>query len=273
VLTILGGILLSRPGAQQFGWTALGITAFLNFVMLLLKDKMRGRNPVRNTAIVLLTGFLGILVLIGALKVVGLFGFTIGNDRTPLTWLSQFVYLALSWLGPLQKYLPYLLLLAVVLLVILMLNVAGVRTFGWLSTLLSRSGARKFKPIKLERLTKRDMKNVQRSGPDNRIMLSALARLSSSPSPGWVAQFEQNWQSLDSDNQVRVYGDVLSFICPEQEVTGVWKDLKSTVIKTNNELKQRIKQEAQDLDRLHKQQRLNQKKLETAKWSSFKDLG
>src|SRR6185295_10497053 len=31
-ITILGGLILAQPRAQEFGWTALGITAFINIV-------------------------------------------------------------------------------------------------------------------------------------------------------------------------------------------------------------------------------------------------
>src|SRR6185503_19528818 len=47
--TILAGIVLSSQGAQRFGWTALGITAALNLIVLVLKDIMRGRQAVFRT--------------------------------------------------------------------------------------------------------------------------------------------------------------------------------------------------------------------------------
>lgn len=273
VVVILGGIFLARPGAQQFGWTALGITALLNVVMLVLKDKMRARNPVQSLGALIVGSILVVLLLIGALKVVGVLGLTVDGERSPLNWISHLAMMVIDKVGPFREYLPYLLVLALVLLIIIVLNAAGSRTLSWFAK-LSGSGVtrEKFKKIKLARFKKRDMAFVRVSEDGAKVSYTVLSRLSSAPPPNWIQQFDENWKEHDANNQVRVYTDVLSFNAGKEDIAGVWRKLEATVSKTNQDYAKKLAQQNDELVKLQKEQLARQQKDLQDKWNSFKNL-
>lgn len=67
-LLILLGTLLTNHAAQQFGWTAFGITLGANVVVWWLHDFMSGRSSVRRFVVTVLVIVFCVLALIGALK-------------------------------------------------------------------------------------------------------------------------------------------------------------------------------------------------------------
>ncbi|HUS12713.1 MAG TPA: patatin-like protein [Pyrinomonadaceae bacterium] len=96
VLLIVFATLLADPRVSQFGWNLLGITVVVNVAVWLLSDWMSRRHVILRTLLSLLGLSVFLLLLIGALKVLGLVGITIGN-ATPLGWISQNLQQLLSW--------------------------------------------------------------------------------------------------------------------------------------------------------------------------------
>jgi hypothetical protein len=94
IFLIVGAILLSADeSVTRFGWTALGITAVINVVVLLLSDYIRGRKPVLRALVALF------VLLISAFAVLGLsdlFGWGLKDWVFSLlaatkTWLSRII--------------------------------------------------------------------------------------------------------------------------------------------------------------------------------------
>ncbi len=241
VVIILGGTILVRPGAQSFGWTALGITATINVLILLLEDLMRGRGAVKRALLLLGALALGSLALIGLLKLVGLFGFRVGLSKLPpLAWLSGLLKMVLDLAGPLRPYLFPILGLVIVAAVLVLLYRAGKIGSGRL--------ARKpetFKNIKLQSFKKNDMNDIYPEQPAAAGVYSIPARLSAAPPPHWIKRFEDEWKAAHPEIQVKVYRDQLRFASALPAVSGIWAQLKTTIDSVN-------KAHADELDKLNR---------------------
>jgi patatin-related protein len=275
VMTILGGILLARSGAQQFGWTALGITAFLHVVMLLLNDKMRGRTPVRSIAGLFVAGVLSLLLFIGALKVGGLFGLRLGRPPLPpLAWLAQFPRGLLSKLGPTQESILSLLLLIGTLLFISLLSFTSDGPLGSLVKRIfgDRNQKVKFKEIKLKPLEKQDMANVRVANDGNTPSYAVLAQLSAAPPPHWIEQFDNNWTALGLPTQMRVSGAILSFAAAPGDLARVWSKAQETIARTNQEYSANLVKQTENLAKSRQEIMEREKEQLQKKWELFKNL-
>jgi len=136
IFTVVVGLVLSSQPAQQFGWTALGITAVLNVVVLVLKDVMRGRRAVfRATAVLVCLIILGLSAL-GLIEILGpVFGVRVGpgGDLYPMVWLKETLKQRLPSDGFFGRNLFSLLGLAGLGIVLILLNgVFGLVSFSWL---------------------------------------------------------------------------------------------------------------------------------------------
>jgi len=272
VVTILGGILLSRSGAQQFGWTALAITLFTNVVVLLLKDKMRGIGQVTSVAVLLVVGLVLALVAIGALKVAGLFGFTV-EAATPLTWLSLKAYELFEYAGPLKSKMAYISVLALAILVIWVLRQAGENRLGPLARWFRKNDLdHDFKNIKLKRLTKRDMVNVRLLSDNGQPVYDVIAQLSAAPPLNWINRFETKWQKLNPSTPMRVYGDIVSFNTDQTNLKSVWSDATQLVRDTNKEYAAALKEQNNEIAVIQKAQLDREEQARNNKWQDFKEL-
>lgn len=129
IVVILAGIVLSSPGAQRFGWTAFGITAVLNLMVLVLKDLMRGRRAVIRSTVFVTSTVILILAAVGALEIAGL---------QPLLRLKQNIKTYLPPKGWIATHLPQLTALIAIGLVLLALNAIGAFDLKWLKQKLRR---------------------------------------------------------------------------------------------------------------------------------------
>jgi hypothetical protein len=267
---ILGGALLSRSEVHAFGWTAFGITAIVNVLIFLLKDRMRGRHPVRNAVFLSLISSIAVLTAIGLLKVLGELGLHFGNMQTPLGWLSNkaaWVLVKAAELRPyVQPYLSYILgLLVVVVLVVL--HFAGKLDFG--------RSARKipsFKPIKLRRFKKRDMNNIhiaENGGANNYRITATLSR---QPPLDWIQTFEKEWGKNGSLIKVRIYRDQLRFESDPQGFSKIWKELQTAISSANSVHSKLAKKENGKLQKRWKDEEKIYKKELDDKWNTFGKL-
>jgi patatin-related protein len=140
IIVILAGIVLSSPGAQQFGWTAFGITAVLNLMVLVLKDLMRGRHPVFRITVFLTSALILILAAVGALEIVGsVFNLTVGKPPLhPLYWLKENIKAYLPHNGWIATHLPQLAGLIAIGVILGVLNAIGAFDLKWLKQKLRR---------------------------------------------------------------------------------------------------------------------------------------
>jgi patatin-related protein len=269
IVIILFGVVLARPGALQFGWTALGITAIANVLILILKDLMRMRHSVLKVSIILVCGTILILATIGLLKVAGLLGLTMNgsvNGLPPLAWLSSTAGNALSVVEPLKRYLPPIFGLVLIALVLLVLYLAEKYDFG---------GAREtkpFEPIKLLGFKKRDMKEIHIRQGSGTSTYNVVARLSAQPPPDWIKAFNQLWSQNHPDTRVGVYRDQLRFESDAQGIQKVWSDLKTSIGSLNTTRLNEVAAERQQLEQKRKEENARKKKESKAKWDTFKKL-
>jgi patatin-related protein len=215
LFTIVGGLLLSSQAAQQFGWTALGITVALNVLVLVLKDIMRGRQAVYRATGVLVCLVILSLALLGLLEILGpLFGVKLGSQNLyPMFWLKENVKNAINWIPSLwlRENLVTIVLLAAVGVLVLALNLFfGLLDFSWMDRgwklfwkWLKQCKLRsvvpwiRFKPIKLviEELDKR-----ARQFPGTEDIYLPLS-LSEAPSNFWIKTFEESFRKQQLDQQ------------------------------------------------------------------------
>ena len=87
VLLIVFSTLLGEPRVSQFGWNLLGLTVAANVAVWLLSDFMSRRHVILRTLLAVLGFSVFLVFLIGALKVLGLIGITIGG-APPLAWVN-----------------------------------------------------------------------------------------------------------------------------------------------------------------------------------------
>ncbi|HZF10479.1 MAG TPA: patatin-like protein [Thermoanaerobaculia bacterium] len=71
-LLIVGGILFSKPGVLQLGWSALGVTALLNLLLFVLTDLLSGRGRWLKGVVILVGILLLLLAALGAAQLPGL---------------------------------------------------------------------------------------------------------------------------------------------------------------------------------------------------------
>jgi patatin-related protein len=270
VVVIVGGILLARPGAQQFGWLALGITAFLNVMKLLLTDLMRDRNVVKRLGTVIVVSLGLLFIVIGVLKVVGVVFYSPG-ELTPLSWLSLRAGAILQQIGPFRAYVVPLLGLVFLAVLLTLLNSAGMTDFGIFRRRL-RTKVDDFKPIKLKRFKKRDMQNIQLCPTSKGDVYIIPARLSAEPPGAWVSAFLSAWAKAKPNTTVKVYRDNIRFSSDLPNVSAVWNSVKGVIDATNMEYSAQLKKQQDDFSKLQ-QGEDERRDLELKnKWDTLKEL-
>ncbi|MDQ1637855.1 MAG: hypothetical protein QOF62_1194 [Pyrinomonadaceae bacterium] len=263
---IVGGILLSRPGAQQFGWTAFGITAILNIIILMLKDRMQNRRGVLYaTGLVIGITFL-FLAALGALDVSGaVFNVKVG-ELHPREWLRQNIQAILPQ-GGWWVYLPAGLFIAIALLLVVALNLISAHNFRWLSMrvslwkkwlmqspLAALIPGGKFKPIKLDN---NKLKAGIRSypGPDEQLYLLPF-HLSAEPPVEWTRIFHQQFKEAAEDEgagvQTTVYNDQCWLIAPALRIRALHSRLKVALDRANQKYEVVAREEARESYLNHK---------------------
>jgi hypothetical protein len=127
IVAILAGLLLSRPEVQQFGWTAFGITAVFNVMVLVLKDLMRGKHAVFRSTVFLICVCIALLAAVGGLEVAGsVFNLTVGSPPLhPLDWLKENLRIILPQNGWVATHLWPLASLFVIGVILFVLNTIG----------------------------------------------------------------------------------------------------------------------------------------------------
>ena len=125
VLLIVFSTLLGEPKVSQFGWNLLGITVAANVAVWLLSDWMSRRHVILRTLLSLLGLSVFVIFLIGALKVLGLIGITIG-DATPLAWVNQNLNQLSGWF---ESKLPTAVWKVIQLFTLLLMALLGIFVF------------------------------------------------------------------------------------------------------------------------------------------------
>jgi patatin-related protein len=266
---VIAGIVLSRPGAQQFGLTAFAVTAIVNVLTLLLKDLMRGRDVVWRALLVLGGVVIGALTVIGFFKLIGILGARWGDparDLTPLSWISLQISNALQLARPIQSYALYI-IGALVVIVLVILN-----RLGKLGSGQSTPKKRKFKSIRLERFKQEDMKDIYRREQAGVATYSVPARLSSAPPLDWIKTFNDQWTDAHPQTRVRIYNDLLRFDSDAKKVKEIWTQLQKIVASTNQLHSQAVRKENEDLDQRLKNEEQRKKQEKDEKWATFGEL-
>ena len=269
LVVIIGGIVLSRSGAQEFGWLAFGITAFLNVLKLLLTDLMRGRNVVKRLIIVILISLVSLFLVIGILKVVGVLFYA--GQMTPLSRLSVLAGTVLQLTGPLKDYLIPLLGVAFVIILVIVLNAAETRNFRVFRQ-RSRLKLEDFKPILLKKFRQSDMNNIHLCPTSKGGVYVIPARLSAEPPNAWTSAFLSKWNAKHKDRTVRVYRDTIRFTSDLGSVSAVWKELNSVITTTNKEYSDQVNTQRNEFaDREKKETKQLEDEFD-AKWKTLKEL-
>jgi patatin-related protein len=260
--TIVAGLLLSSAAAQQFGWTAFGITALLNIIVLLLKDRMSNKHGVLYAAGIVLGVFLLFAAALGLTDISGfVFNYTVGKSNLhPREWLRQNVKPIVPQ-GGWWDYLPGGLWISGAILLIVLLNLVGARDFRWLrfrlrlsiawlaqsrlSFILFWTGP---KTIKLDAL---DLKKLARSYPDGTGTFAHLLpfHLSTEPPPNWLRYLEQRFSKLlraDEKIEFTAYSDQVWVFSPENQIESVYSRLKNAVAAANREYRDFVKSQSKE---------------------------
>lgn len=266
VIIIVFGVLLSRSGAQQFGWTALGITAIAHVLILILKDLMRGRNSVLHTAGYIVALAIFALTTIGVLKVLGVLGVTVGDPPLPpLAWISTTTASFLSFLKPFKDYFPPVIGGVLIIAVMLLLYLAQKYDFGLPRKISS------FQRIRLRGFRERDMKEVHLS-PGEASTYSVVARLTAEAPVYWIKTFDDLWRQTHPNTPVRVYRDQVRFESSADGLKQIWKDLQTTIESVNTNLYNEIELQRQEFEDKVKKENAKQKKERKAKYRTFRKL-
>ena len=269
VLIILFGAFLSRSGAHQFGWTALGITAITHVLILILKDLMRGRNSVLHTTVFIVFSVILTLTIIGFLKVIGLFGATVGDkpdSLPPLSWMSTNAKNFLSVLEPSKPYFPLISGGVVIVAAGLVLYLAQKYNFGLARKIHS------FKRIKLRGFRKKDMEEIHLSPEGDASTYSVVARLAAEAPVYWVRNFDDLWKETHPHTPVRIYRDQVRFESTKEGLSKIWSDLKTAIKSVNTKLYNEVELQRQEFERKVKAEKAKQKKESERKWKIFKKL-
>lgn len=264
VLIIVGGVVFSRPGAQHFGWLALGVTALINILTLVLKDFMRGRGAVKHDLVITLVVMIGILTLIGALHMVGVFGVF---ETPPLEWIAREISSAVDKLGRFKPYFPVASALLVVGAVLALLNFASRRDSG-----ASAPKTVSFKPIKLRKFKKDDMKDIYSRRNAGVSTYTIPARLTPAPPLDWIHTFNNEWAAVHPDTPVRIYGDLLRFESHAQNVRRMWSDLQGVVESTNDLQREAVNRQNEELQQRLRDEKDRKERETNEKWATFGNL-
>jgi hypothetical protein len=130
-LIIIGGVLLARPEAQQFGWTALGITASVNVITLILRDLMRGKHAVLRVTVFLIFLIFLVLAALGVVELLGVFGMRVGKTQyppdglPPIDWLKQSLKALFGGTSWIARHLAVVLSFFGLVVVLVVLNAIG----------------------------------------------------------------------------------------------------------------------------------------------------
>ena len=267
VFIIIGGVLLSRPGAQQFGLTAFAVTAIINVLTLVLKDLMRGRGAVMRTFLIALAATVIGLTVLGSFKLIGLLGVRWGDpDMTPLSWISTSITSVLQLPQPVETYLVYILAALVIIVLAFLIRV------GRGDSVQSTPKKSKFKEITLEAFKKRDMTSIYLRQQSGASTYNIPAKLSAAPPPDWIRTFNDQWTKEHPETRVRIYGDQLRFDSDPQRLKETWSQIQKIVKSTNEVHSKVVEKQNQDLDQRLKNES-NKKKTDTIeKWEVFKKL-
>jgi patatin-related protein len=273
ILTILGGTLLSRSEVSGFGWTALGITAALHIVTLILNEMMRGMTIVKRTITKLAIVLVGGLTVVGALKVLGLLGYTVGDPpATPLSWMGKGLRWLLGWLGPLSLKTPVIVALVGVVLVLIFLRLLAAGKLRWLPFLHegSAGASRPIQEIKLRRFKKDDMQRVV-ALPDGKAYMVPFS-LNESPTKDWIGMFYELWSQRKKGLDALIFQSTVRIDCDLAQVASVWIDLRTTIDQTNLKYRQDVEKDQQtSADYFSKQEKDNKESFEN-KWKKLKAL-
>ncbi|HZN01475.1 MAG TPA: patatin-like protein [Pyrinomonadaceae bacterium] len=216
--TILAGIVLSSQGAQRFGWTALGITAALNLIVLVLKDIMRGRQAVFRTTGAIVGLIILFLAALGLLEVLGpVFGVRWGDPQMyPMTWLKETIKAAIPFrntIGP--RVFNAGILVSIMALIVLLNSFFGLVDFSWLglrwqlcqawwkkSKLRSYLPWGHFKPISI---IATDLQQRTKPLPGKQDLFMLPFSFSTLPPSDWLTHFEKAF-----DEQTRARASAIS---------------------------------------------------------------
>jgi len=209
VFTILAGVLVSSTGAQQFGWTAFGITIVINVIVLVLKDIMRGRRAVlRATGVIaciliLFLAVLGFLELLG--PVFGVYWGPTGQAVYPMTWIKETIKGVVPFRNVLaSRSFDLTVLGSVTGLVILVSGFFGLVDFSWLDLrwrlcrawwkqcrFRSYLPGTQFKPISIFAIDLDKRTKVFPGKQDQFILPFSFSKL---PPNGWIKHFEMSFK-------------------------------------------------------------------------------
>lgn len=287
---IVAGLLLSSQGAQQFGWTAFGITAALNVIVLVLKDIMRGRHAVYRASVVFVCLLILSLAALGLLEVLGpVFGVTWGSQHLhPMYWLKE---TARHWINALpyqwlRDNLVNVVLLSTVAGVLVLLNVFfGLVDFSWLDARwkflwlwLKRCKLKaiipwaRFKPI---RILADDVHKKVRPFPGKPSVFLVPLALSSSPSSLWIHQFETSFKNQQNgkppSQQAAIEEQQLVVVSSENELEFITDRLEKAVAEANAFSQRQLEQQATDDFENHRRMMKSMSQAQTADGNALPD--
>lgn len=261
--TIVAGLLLSSQAAQQFGWTALGITAVINVLVLVLKDIMRGKRAVfKATAVLVCLTILGLAAL-GLLELLG----PIFNVRVPTTnlypmyWLKETAKQSLpteGWFG--RNFFRLVTLGTVAVLLVLLNRFFGVVNFSWLdrrwqllAKWIKQSSVRRwwpwgrFKPV---RILAEDIENKARPLPGKEDLYLLPFSLSAVPSREWSNRLESHFRDQQrgrpSTQQLAVTNKEVVVVCSSGELGSVFQRLSASAADANKKYEADLQKRAVD---------------------------
>jgi len=266
---ILAGILLSSQGAQRFGWTALGITAALNIIVLVLKDIMRGRQAVFRTTGAIVFLVILFLAALGFLEVLGpVFGVRWGSPEVyPMTWLKETIKAAIpfrDFIGP--RIFNTTILVSIMALIVLLNSVFGLVDFSWLSLrwelfrlwwkqckLRSYFPWGHFKPIYV---TATDLQQRTKPLPGKQDLFMLPFSFSTLPPSDWLTHFENAFnaqtrtRASDISHSVLANSKEIVVVSNTAELKNVFNTL-NTAAATANEKHQSalVEKQKNDYDR------------------------
>jgi patatin-related protein len=278
IVVIVGGILLARPGAQQFGWLAFGITAFLNVLKLLLTDLMRGRHVVKRVGIIIAVSLGALFLSIGVLKVAGLLGSTV-RGHTPLSFLSVSLSTVLRRTGPIEPFVVPGLLIAFVIFLVIVLNAAEeidfFSVFRRIFSIIRRAFPLKrdqFKSITLRRFKKPEVEQIHRCPDSSGNVYVIPARLSAEPPAAWASSFLAKWNEKPREQTIRIYKDTIRFTSDLHSVQSVWEELKSVIDETNSKYSNDLQNQQSHLKDRNQEETVRRARELKDRWDTLKDL-
>ncbi len=261
--TIIAGLLLSSQRAQQFGWTALGITVVINVLVLVLKDIMRGRRAVfKATAGLVCLTILGLAAL-GLLEILGpIFNVKVStNNLYPMYWLKETAKQRLpteGWFG--RNFFLLVTLSGVAVLLLLLNRFFGVVDFSWLdrrwqlfTKWIRQSSVRRwwpwgrFKPV---RLFADGIENKARRLPGKEGLYLLPFSLSTIPPREWASRLESHFMDQQhgrpNKQQLAVTNKEVVVVCSSDELGCVFQRLSASAADANKEYQAELQKQAVD---------------------------